>query len=462
MVWDFCEANILEPKAVSWIKAIDITADSLETILTSISKKAQVNNEDATKLKLENQKYLISTDPPYYDNIGYSDLSDIFYVWLRKGLQEIYPNVFKTMLVPKFEELVASDIRYGSKENAKKHFENGFTLTFQNFVESMDKRFPLTVYYAFKQDESAEDEDGDKSINLTTGWETLLEGLTTAGFEINATWPIKASQKWRMVARDTNSLTSYIVLACRPRTDNITTITKRDFLQILKNELPTALGVLQRSNLAPVDLAQAAIGPGMSIYSRYNIILEQDGSKMVIKTALQLINRSLDEFLSEQENDFDPETRWAISWYEENGFEVGEFGNADALARAKNTAVNGLVQSGIVSSGGGKVKLLARDEYSSDWDPAQDKRIVIWEMTQNLLKQMQENGELGAAKLFKQLGVKVDVARELAYRLFSLCEKKGWTQEAQAYNSLVLSWNQIVTESYNIKDIEPTQTKLFE
>lgn len=465
MVWDFTEANILEPKAISWLNAIDIAASSIEVILTEISKPQAAIQFNAAEYNFSNPKYIISTDPPYYDNIGYSDLSDFFYVWLRHGLQKQYPELLSTVLVPKMDELVASEYRYGSKEAAKNHFENGFKQTFANFRKGLDSRFPLTVYYAFKQDEDSEKDEEVISIpttkiGLSTGWETLLEGLVSTGFQITATWPIKASQKWRMIARDSNALTNYILLACRPRSASAKSITRREYLQILKKELPNSIEVLQHSNLAPVDMAQATIGPGMAIFSRYEKIMEQDGKPMTVKTALSLINKTLDEILAEQEGDFDVETRWAISWFEQNIFAEGLFGDADGLARAKNTAVNALVHTGIVKSGGGKVKLISREELKSDWDPSDDNRVVIWELTQHLIKQLQERGELGAAQLYKKLGATADVARELAYRLFTICEKKSWTQEAQAYNSLVLSWNQIVAESYNIKDTKPTQQKL--
>jgi len=464
MVWDFPEANILEPKAISWPNAVNITAESLETVLSTISKPQKAQQFNASKYSFPKPNYIISTDPPYYDNIGYSDLSDFFYVWLRHGLKNQYPELLSTVLVPKMEELVASDFRYGSKEAAKDHFEDGFKEAFKNFKEGLDPRFPLTVYYAFKQDEADDGEENDESnnsgISLTTGWETLLEGLVSGGFTITATWPIKASQKWRMVARDTNSLTSYIVLACRPRPEDAPSITRREYLQILKRELPNAIEVLQKSNLAPVDMAQATIGPGMGIYSRYSKIMEQDGTAMSVRTALSLINKTLSEILAEQEGDFDNETRWALAWFEHYEFAAGEFGDANALALAKNTAVNALVHSGVVKSGAGKVQLIPRSELSPTWDPTADNRVVIWEITQHLIKQLQEHGEMGAAKLYKKLGPTADIARELAYHLFTICEKKGWAQEAQAYNSLVLSWNQIVAESYNIKDPIGKQGKL--
>lgn len=463
MVWDFGEANLLGDAVGAWKTCIEYVAECVAVILTNSSSKQNANQQNATNHQFTNQSFIISTDPPYYDNIGYSDLSDFFYVWLRQGLLEIYPELFSTVLVPKMEELVASDFRYGSKEAAKNHFENGFREAFAKFRQGMDPRFPLTVYYAFKQDEDEETSDElehNSVINLTTGWETLLDSLVSTGFQIMATWPIKASQKWRMVAMGTNSLTSYIVLACRPRPSDAKSVTRREYLQLLKRELPGAIEVLQRSNLAPVDMAQATIGPGMGIFSRFEKIMEQDGTPMTVRTALSLINKTLSEILAEQEGDFDTETRWALAWFEQMEFAAGEFGDANALALAKNTAVNALAHAGIVKSGGGKVQLIPRAELPLNWEPENDDRMVVWEITQHMIKHLQEKGEPGAARLYKRIGIKADIARELAYHLFTICEKKGWALEAQAYNSLVLSWNQIVAESYNIKETKPLQTKL--
>lgn len=466
MIWDFGEANILGDAVGAWKTCYEYESDCIEVILTTISRNQIAMQFNASKYEFFDEKFLVSTDPPYYNNIGYSDLSDFFYVWLRQGLGHIYPDLLSTVLVPKMEELVAADFRYGSKEAAKEHFEGGFKEAFKGLKKGLDRRFPLTVYYAFKQEEDedindSEDENTD-SINLTTGWETLLESLVSTGFQIIATWPIKASQKWRMVAMGTNSLTSYIVLACRPRPDDASSITRREYLQILKQELPLAITLLQKSNLAPVDMAQATIGPGIGIFSRFSKIMEQDGSVMSIRTALSLINKSLAEILAEQEGDFDTETRWALAWFEQNEFEPGEFGDANALALAKNTAVNALVHTGIVRSGAGKVQLLPRIELSATWNPESDTRVVIWEITQHLIKQLQDGGEIAAARLYKKIGPQGDVARELAYHLFTICEKKGWSQEATAYNSLVLSWNQIVAESFNIIDPKGAQTSLFD
>ncbi|MGH7904535.1 MAG: DUF1156 domain-containing protein [Candidatus Dormibacteraceae bacterium] len=381
----------------------------------------------------------MSSDPPYYDNVGYADLSDFFYVWLRRSLKDIYPADFSTLLVPKTQELVANPYRFGDKANAEKHFEHGLAAAFTRMREIHLAEFPLTVFYAFKQ---AEDASGD-GHPASTGWETMLEALLRSGFAIDGTWPMRSELGNRMRNLDSNALASSIVLVCRPRRADAPVTTRKDFLAELKGELPGALKNLQQGNIAPVDLAQAAIGPGMGVFSRYSKVLEADGTAMSIRTALGLINQVLDETLSEQEGDFDPDTRWAIAWFEQNAMNPGQFGLAETLSKAKNTAVNALRLAGIVESIGGKVRLLDRDELDGAWDPARDRRITIWEVTQHLVRALDEDGERGAAALLKKVGGAGETARELAYRLYNICERKNWAKEALAYNSLVVAWPEI-------------------
>jgi putative DNA methylase len=466
IMWNYPEANVVGKKAICWSNAVETTADSIQVTLNKFCHPGKAIQKNAEVSDPVLKDLLVSTDPPYYNNIPYADLMDFFYVWMKRNLEPYFPHITKTLLTPKAEELVANEFRFdGDKEKAKDHFESGFKRAFTVLKEAMDDRFPMSIYYAFKQEEVEDASDDDEEsnpndISLTTGWETILEAVVQSGFQITATWPLRASQQWRLRAMGSNALASYIVMVCRKRDDKAPSITRRQYIQELKRELPNALEVLQRSNLAPVDLAQAALGPGMGIYSKYTEILEQDGSKMRVRTALTLINKALDEILTEQEGDFDAETRWALAWFEQYGTAKQPYGDAESLCRAKGTAVNALADSGIISAGGGFVKLFAREELPADWDPTTDRKTVVWEIAQHLIKHLQEKGELGAAKLYKSLGSKADVARELAYRLFTISEKKGWGQEAQAYNSLVLSWNQIVTESYNVKDPIGTQGKL--
>jgi putative DNA methylase len=453
MMWDFAEANTLGEAICSWSVCIDRVADCLETLNLQWRSVGSARQTDAATGADGIGNLLVSTDPPYYDNIGYAALSDFFYVWLRRTIGDLYPDLFSTVLVPKSQELTASPERFdGDKQEAKKHFETGFRKAFAALREKMIPEFPLTVYYAFKQDdeESGGDEESDSNSNngrvdLTTGWETMLEALVGTGFQITATWPVRASQAWRMRAMGSNALASYIVLACRPRPENAPQTDRRSFVAELKRELPAALRHLQQGNVAPVDFAQAAIGPGMAIYSRYSRILEASGRAMSVRTALALINQTLTEVLSEQEDEFDSETRWAIAWYEQHGFEEGEFGDAELLSKAKVTTVAGLVQSGIVHSRAGKVRLLRPEELPKDWDPAADKRLTNWELTHHLLRLYyhEKAGEIATAELLRKIGAQGELARDLAYRLFDLSERKNRSQEAQAYNALVLGWPEI-------------------
>jgi len=454
MSWDFAEANIMGNSVGSWSTCSNYVADCIEVIGKSAGKKGKARQIDAASPWNDIKGLMVSTDPPYYDNIGYAPLSDFFYIWLRRSIGDLHPELFKTILAPKEPELTAAPERFGgSKEKAKDHFESGFKKSFTALREKMDPRFPLTVYYAFKQEDeqvgSDEGDDGDEKtprngVDRTTGWETLLDALLGSGFQITATWPIRSEQQWRMRSMGSNALASCIVLACRPRPVDTMQCTRRDFMNGLKKELPAALKHLQQGNIAPVDLAQAAIGPGMAIFSRYAKVMESSGRSMTVRTALNLINQALDEVLAEQEAEFDGDTRWALAWFDQHGVDEGDFGVAETLSRAKNTAVNGLVQAGIVSARGGKVRLVKRDELPEDWDPSSDKRLTVWEATQHLIHALDQHGESGAADLLRKLGGAVgEMARELSYRLHKVCEKKNWSSEALAYNSLVLAWPEL-------------------
>ena len=467
MVWDFAESNIMGDRGVCWHTAVGICADAVETLIVGNERLGHASQIDAAAGANGINNLLVSTDPPYYDNIGYAVLSDFFYVWLRRTMGDLYRDLFSTLLVPKLHELTAAPERFeGNKEKAKEHFESGFREAFTALREKMDHRFPLTVYYAFKQDDEesdSADDDGKSSVDLTTGWETLLEALKSSGFQITATWPVRASQKWRMVSMGTNALASYIVLACRPRPIDAPQTDRRSFVAELRRDLPTALKHLQQGNIAPVDFQQAAIGPGMAIYSRYARILETSGKAMQVRTALTLINQTLTEVLSEQEDEFDADTRWAITWFEQHGFEDGDFGDAELLSKAKVTSVSGL-QTRIIHSKAGKVRLLRPDELSVSWDPETDKRATIWEMTHHLLRLYfhEKAGDVATAELLKKMGRNSDLARDLAYQLFHVCEKKKRSQEAQAYNALVLGWPEVSRLARDTSQPQPSQTPMFD
>jgi putative DNA methylase len=460
MTWDYAECCPFSDSTGNWMACVDWIWKVIA--ITNCQIQGIVNQRDATLLDCT-IKPKISTDPPYYDNIGYADLSDFFYVWLRRSIGELHPDICSTLLVPKEPELVATPHRFGGEQQkAKEFFEIGLGKAFTRMRETGNSDYPLTVYYAFKQSESEDDED-NKNVNAviaSTGWETMLEGLIKAGFTITGTLPIRTELSNRTVASGSNALASSIVLVCRPRPETAPSATRRQFLTELKRELPEALKNLQQGNIAPVDLAQASIGPGMAIFSRYTQVLDADGSPMRIRTALQLINQMLDEFLTEQEGEFDADTRWALTWFEQNQFNEGLYGDAETLSKAKNTSVQGLVNGGILTAKSGKVRLLRRDELPDNWNPTTHTRTSDWETTQHLIRTLDQKGETSAATMLSQLGDRGERARDLAYRLYNICDRKSWTQEAIAYNSLVISWAEISRLATETKP-ESVQGELF-
>jgi putative DNA methylase len=436
MVWDYGEPNVFSNAAGDYGVSLGNLVKALERAPAFGMALAQQLDATAAMLPIA----VFSTDPPYYDNIGYADIFDFFYVWLRRSLKNVHPDLFSTLLVPKKQELVATPYRFdGGKEEAQRFFEEGFAKAFASMRKAQHTGYPLTVFYAFKQAE--DDEDGEIG-QASTGWETMLEGLVRAGFQVSGTWPMRSEMSNRPIASGTNALASSIILVCRPRPETAGVTSRRDFLAALKRELPPALRALQKANIAPVDLAQAAIGPGMAVFSKYAKVAEMDGSAMRVRTALQLINQTLDEVLSEQESDFDADTRFALAWFEQNGFDEGLYGTAEVLATAKAISVSGLVESGIAQSRAGKVRLLKRAELNPDWNPRQDSRLTVWEAAQHLIRAL-DSGTGAAADLAGQLGGVAETARELAYRLYLLCERKGWAEEAGVYNGLVVSWPEI-------------------
>ena len=400
-----------------------------------------VNQFDATKL-LSIENFLISTDPPYYDNISYADLSDFFYIWARSALAGIFPDLLATVLVPKAQELVATPYRFdGNKRKAEEFFEKGLRHVFEIFRKITFEYLPTTIFYAFKQTETDQEihEEQEKESRASTGWETMLTGLVESNFQITGTWPMR-TERPTGVKTQMNALASSIILVCRPRPQGVPSSSRREFLSALKKEIVPALRELQQGSIAPVDLAQAAIGPGMAVYSRYNAVLEADGSPMSVRTALALINQALDEYLAEQEGEYDSDTRWALTWFEQYGHNEAAYGVAETLSRAKNTSVDGLSEAGIVEARGGKVRLYRRDELDTDWDPTRDKRLTAWESAAHLIYALENGGEESAAGLLAKLGSAAEVARDLAYRLYTVCERKGWAQDALGYNMLVVAW----------------------
>jgi putative DNA methylase len=455
MVWDFAECNMFSTSSGSFLGAVEWNARVLEQLPATVT--ATASQLDATVALALVDKPLISTDPPYYDNIGYADLSDFFYMWLRRSLGSVYPDLFSTVLVPKARELVAAPYRFeGNKERADQFFEHGLKKAFDQMQHAQSRLYPLTIYYAFKQAETdtADDSFGSASTAVaSTGWETMLEGLLSSGISITGTWPMRTEMAGRAIGRlGTNILASSIILVCRLRPESASLATRREFVAALKKEFPAALVKLTHGSVAPVDLAQASIGPGMAVFSRYAKVMEADGATMSVRIALQIINQELDEYLTQEEGALDRETRFALAWFQQFSHDEGAFGDADVLARAKDTAVEAMVRAGILHSRAGKVRLLRHGELEEDWDPRIDARLTVWECTQQLIRRLNDTGEAGAARLLKQLGGgRGEEARALAYRLYAICERKKWSDEALAYNALAVSWPEIEKKTAGIE-----------
>jgi putative DNA methylase len=454
MVWDFAEVNAFAEAAGD----LSVSLDGMARVLAQLGTGSPGTSEQAdAQSQLHSTGKIVSTDPPYYDNVGYADLSDFFYVWLRRALRPVFPALFATVAVPKAEELVATPDRHGGRDKAAAFFLDGMTQAVHHLAEQAHPAFPVTIYYAFKQAEN-----DDKNATASTGWETFLDAVIRAGFATTGTWPMRTEREARTRGIDSNALASSIVLVCRPRSDTAATTTRREFVNALKAELPGALAHLQRSNIAPVDLAQAAIGPGMAVYTRYARVLDAEGNPLPVRDALALINQTLDEVLAEQEGDFDADSRWALAWFEQSGFAEGEYGVAETLSKAKNTSVGGMVEAGVVQSKRGKVRLLPPDELPEDWDPATDGRLTVWEMVHHMIRVLEAGGESAAAALATKIGARAEVARELAYRLYTVAERKKRAQEALRYNALVQSWPEIARLTRESGTRKAQQTTMFE
>jgi len=435
MVWDYAETNPFAGAGGD----IYGTAFSLAEVLDKLTAagNGHVFLADAQTQTVTSSK-VVSTDPPYYDNIGYADLSDFFYVWLRKNLKPIFPDLYATLAVPKAEELVATPYRHGGKTEAEAFFLDGMTRAMHNVAVQAHPAFPVTIYYAFKQAET-KGEAGTHS----TGWETFLEAVLRAGFALTGTWPMRTELGNRMIGSGNNALASSIVLVCRKRAIDAGSISRREFLRELNATLPGALLDMTRggvnSPVAPVDLSQAIIGPGMAIFSQYATVLEADGKPMSVRAALQLINR----FLSE--DDFDADSQFCLHWFEGVGWAIGKYGEADVLARAKGTSVGGLTEAGVLESSGGQVRLFKWREYPTDWSPEDDQRPAVWEMLHHLIRALNTEGEAAAGALLARMMDKAEPIRALAYRLYTLCERKGWSEDARAYNEVITSWQGVET-----------------
>ena len=448
MVWDYAEGNPFQwgPANLGW---------SIEWVSGALSRLPAHDNVKVFQADAASRDYhdaVISTDPPYYDNIGYSDLSDFFYVWLRRSLKDVHPSLFSTMLVPKAEELVANPYRHGGKDGARDFFEDGFRTVFANARRSANPNYPMTVYYAFKQTETSTEG------RTSTGWSTILEGMIRSGWAITATWPMRSERGGRMTSVGTNALASSIVLVLRPRPEDAPMTDRRSLMRELRRTLPEAVETLRSGGIAPVDLAQAAIGPGMSVFSRYARVISPDGTDMSVSEALTQINAVLDEVLGEQEGDLDPDTRWCLTWFDAHGFTEAPYGEAETLASARNASIDALKRSGVLTSGGGRVGLIAPADLPDDYDPRTDDRISHWEVVLHLARALDRRGIDEAGRILSaaaERGLGADILQSLAYRLYSLAEKHGWTEAGLLFNALGGSWPEIAAAARTAESTGP-------
>lgn len=445
MTWDFAEGNPFSNSSGNFSGNVEWVAKAVEKFAPQ--SEGRITQHDAQTLSYKTPA-VISTDPPYYDNIEYSDLSDFFYVWLKKNCSKIYPDIFGFISTPKTEELVATRHRHGGQDEADLFFLEGMTKAIQKMTEQVGSDFPATIYYAFKQNEI------DKEGISSTGWATFLQAVISAGFSVVGTWPMRTEMSNRMVASGSNALANSVVLVCRNKDEGASVVTRAEFVRALKRELPPALVELQAANIAPADMPQSAIGPGMGVFSRYTAVLEADDSPMSVKTALQLINAELDEYFGGIQGEFDPDTRFAITWFEQHGMKSGDYGAADNLARARGISVDSVKHAGVVESAAGKVRLLSREELDDQWEPDEDEHLTIWECLQHLVRLHEKDGlSWETIRLMRMIGDKAEAAKDLAYCLYDIsANKRKDAKEATAYNAIIADWTELSREAANIHD----------
>ena len=445
MVWDYAEANPFCSSSGNWMAMVDWVWKAIANFVPSVEGRQIQCDAQAAPYPAD---VVISSDPPYYDNIAYADLSDFFFCWMKKSLRGIYPDLFTFLATPKAEELVATQFRHGSKDAADKFFLDGMRDVISNMAARSSPIFPATIYYAFKQSEISQ--EGISS----TGWASFLQAVVDAGYSVVGTWPLRTEMGSRMIASGTNALANSVVLVCRKKELAAEVITRAEFIRTLKRELPPAIAELQAANIAPADMPQSAIGPGMGVYSRYKAVLESDDSPMSVKAALQLINRELDEYLGGIQGEFDADTRFAITWFEQNGMVTGDYGTANSIAQARGISVESVKHAGIVESAAGKVRILKREELLPDWDPTTDQHLTIWECCQYLIRALEIQGEYDAAVLLKKIGAeKADAVKDLAYCLYDICSnKRKDAKEATSYNTLIAVWTELTRQAAAIHD----------
>jgi len=449
MIWDFAEANFFSNSGGSWLTHIDKIRRSIAFFHgLNNGMRNSISQQEAGVSKYGVSSPVISTDPPYYDNIGYADLSDYFFCWMKRTLQPVYPGLFGLLKTPKQEELIATPYRHDSRNDAESFFLEGMSKAIASMAQQSSSDFPTTMYYAFKQSEVGQEGVSSK------GWATFIEAIINSGYVIVGTWPVRTERPGRVIAIGTNALAGSVVLVCRKRDENADVFSRAEFIRMLKRELPPAIETLQKSNIAPADMPQAAIGPGMAVFSRCKAVLEAADIPMSVKTALQLINRELDEYLGGIQGEFDAQTRFALTWFEQYGMEVGDFGLAESIATARGISVDSVRNAGIVEAVGGKVRILERKEIDADWDPAEEKHFSVWKQSQHLVRALEQNGESGAAMLLKRIGLQhADAARDLAYCLYDIAaNKRNDPAEATAWNGLIAVWSDLIRQSETIRD----------
>jgi putative DNA methylase len=455
MTWDYAEVNIFSTSSGSFHSLFERLVKGLETLGAS-STRSRISQSDAQRHEYD-KKYVFSTDPPYYDNISYSDVSDFFYSWMRPALRDVYPSLFGTLTTPKSEELIASPDRHGGRGSAEAFFLAGMSEAIRNMARNCNEDYPTAIYYAFKQS------DIESEGVSSTGWATFIAAVLSAGFSVLGTWPVRTEKPGRMVSVGTNALANSVVLVCRKREAEAGSITRAEFIRALKRELPPSIKELQDANVSPADMPQSAIGPGMGVFSRYQAVLESDDSPMNVKAALQLINTELDEYLGGIQGEFDADTRFAISWFEQNGLKAGDFGAANSIATARGISVESVKHAGIVESQAGKVRILKRDELDPDWEPQTDTHLTVWECLQYLVRAHEKDGiSYNTALLLRKIDDKAEAVKDLAYCLYDICaNKRQDAKEATAYNALIADWSDLTREAAAIVDIRGTgQTRM--
>jgi len=454
MTWDFAEMNTLLEGSGSFGNAVDWEAESIQALGVG-GPLGFISVLDAAKNNYPMRPIVISTDPPYYDNIGYADLSDFFYIWLKRSLSGVWPHLFRRLTTPKAEELVATPYRHGGSDQAEAFFMRGMGDALTAMRKAATEGEPLAIYYAFKQSELAEE-----GI-VSAGWASFLQAVVDAGLAIDGTWPVRTEQPHGLRVLKSNALASSVVLACRKRVVTAQSVTRSDFLRALKREMPEAVEKIRKASVGPVDMPQSVIGPGMGVFTRYARVLEDDDTPMSVRSALALINRVWGEIEDDLDANFDPETQVALAWFATCGFDARASGDLIGMANAKNIPIEALFRSGVFQNLHGKAGLTPREKLPEGWSPATDKTPTVWECVQHTARVLraEDGGTEAAARLVAAMGAKAEDARALAYRLYEIASQKGWAAEALVYNELAQDWTTL--EAQAARHVVPPMADLF-